>query len=196
MVAEDLDRLFVGVPVPPEAMAACAELLGPLMVRHGGRGVRWVRTENLHLTLRFLGLLPPSRIGVLGDAVEEASTGVAPFEVVLAGAGAFPGDRRPRAIWLGIEHGADELGAISRALDAALVRTGLPSDDRPFRPHLTVARTDAAGTSGSVAVADALREAAADWRVTFTADRVVIYRSHLGGGPPRYEPVHEAHLAG
>jgi 2'-5' RNA ligase len=195
-VAEDLDRLFVGVPVPPEALAACAELLGPLMARHGGRGIRWVRTENLHLTLRFLGLLPPSRIDVLGEAVDAASAGVASFEVVLAGAGAFPGERRPRAIWLGIERGSDELGTISRALDAALVLTGMPSDDRPFRPHLTVARTDAAGTSGSLAVADALREAAAGWRVTFTADLVVLYRSHLGGGPPRYEAVHEAHLAG
>ena len=195
-MAEDLDRLFVGVPVPPEALAACAALLGPVMARHGGRGVRWVRTENLHLTLRFLGLLTPSRIDVLGEAVDAAAAGVEPFEVVLAGAGAFPGDRRPRAIWLGIERGAEELGTISRALDGALVRSGMPADDRPFRPHLTVARTDAAGTSGSLAVADALREAAAGWRVTFTADRVVLYRSHLGGGPPRYEAVHEAQLAG
>ncbi len=196
-MAEDLDRLFVGVPVPPEALAACAGLLGPLQALHGGRGVRWVRTENLHLTLRFLGLLPPSRSDGLGEAVDAAATGIAPFEVVLAGAGAFPGDRRPRAIWLGIERGADELGTISRALDAALVLTGMPSDDRPFRPHLTVARTDAAGTSGSLAVAAALREAAEGWRVGFTADRVVLYRSHLGGGgPPRYEPVHEAPLLG
>ncbi len=195
-MAEGLDRLFVGVPVPAEAMAACAELLAPVQAQHGGRGVRWVRTENLHLTLRFLGLLPPSRSDGLGEAVDSAAIGIAPFEVVLAGAGAFPGDRRPRAIWLGIERGADELGTISRALDVALVLTGMPSDDRPFRPHLTVARTDAAGTSGSLAVAAALREAADGWRVGFTVDRVVLYRSHLGGGPPRYEPIHEALLSG
>ena len=52
------------------------------------------------------------------------------------------------------------------------------------------------GTSGSLAVAAALRDAAEGWRVGFTADRVVLYRSHLGGGPPRYEPVHEAVLEG
>jgi 2'-5' RNA ligase len=193
-VAEDFDRLFVGVPVPPVALAACAALLDGVRTRHGGRGVRWVSTENLHLTLRFLGLLSPARIDALGQAVDAATTGTAPFEVVLAGAGAFPGDRRPRAIWLGIERGADELGTVSRALDLALVRTGLAADDRPFRPHLTVARTDAAGTSGSLAVAAALRDAAEGWSVGFTADRVVLYRSHLGGGPPRYEPVHEAIL--
>jgi 2'-5' RNA ligase len=193
-VAEDLDRLFVGVPVPPVALAACAALLDDVRARHGGRGVRWVSTENLHLTLRFLGLLSPARIDALGHAVDAATAGMEPFEVVLAGAGAFPGDRRPRAIWLGIERGTDELGIVSRALDAALVGTGMAPDDRPFRPHLTVARTDAAGTSGSLAVASALRDAAEDWRVGFTADRVVLYRSHLGGGPPRYEPVHEAIL--
>ena len=195
-MAEDLDRLFVGVPVPEEALAACATLLDEVRVRHGGRGVRWVSTENLHLTLRFLGLLPPSRIEVLGEAVNEAASGLEPFDVVLAGAGAFPTDRRPRAIWLGIERGAEELGTISRALDAALVRTGMAADDRPFRPHLTVARTDAAGSSGSLSVAAALRDAADGWQVRFTADRVVLYRSHLGGGPPRYEPVHEAPLEG
>jgi len=94
-----------------------------------------------------------------------------------------------------MERGADELGAISRALDAALVEAGMPSDDRPFRPHLTVARTDAAGTTGSLAVASDLREAAAGWRTRFIASEVVLYRSHLGGGPPRYEPVHDAALA-
>ena len=195
-MAEDLDRLFVGVPVPGEALAACAALLDGVRARHGGRGVRWVSTENLHLTLRFLGLLPPSRVSAMAEAVDAAAVGVSPIQVVLAGAGAFPGDRRPRAIWLGIERGADELGAISRALDAALVLSGMASDDRPFHPHLTVARTDAAGTSGSLAVAADLRVAAEGWRVTFTADRLVLYRSHLGGGPPRYEPVHEATLAG
>ena len=195
-MAEDIDRLFVGVPIPAEALAACAVLLDGVRAQHGGRGVRWVSTENLHLTLRFLGLLPPSRIGECGRAVDEAAASVPPFEVMLAGAGSFPGDRRPRAIWLGIERGADELGTISLALDAALVRTGMAHDDRPFRPHLTVARTDAAGTAGSLSVAAALHEAAEGWRTGFTADRVVLYRSHLGGGPPRYEPLHEAILEG
>jgi 2'-5' RNA ligase len=193
-VAERLDRLFVGVPIPADALAACAALLDGVRARHGGRGVRWVSTANLHLTLRFLGELPASREAALGEAVLAAAAGRTAFDVVLAGAGAFPGDRRPRAIWLGVERGAEELGEISRALDAALVLTGLPSDDRPFRPHLTVARTDAAGTSGSFAVAAALREAAEGWRVAFTADRVVLYRSHLGGGAPRYEPLVEAPL--
>jgi 2'-5' RNA ligase len=193
-VTEDLDRLFVGVPLPPAALAACAALMDGVRARHGGRGIRWVSTENLHLTLRFLGLLPPSAIPVMAAAVDAAAAGRRRFEVELAGAGAFPGDRRPRAIWLGMERGVDELGAISRALDAALVDAGMASDDRPFRPHLTVARTDAAGTNGSLAVAAALREAAADWRARFTASRVVLYRSHIGGGPPRYEPVHEAVL--
>jgi 2'-5' RNA ligase len=196
VVAEDLDRLFVGVPVPPEALAACAALIDGVRARHGGRGIRWVSTESLHLTLRFLGLLPPSVVPAMSGALDEAAHGRAPFEVELAGAGAFPGDRRPRAIWLGMERGAEELGSLSRGLDAELVRLGRPHDDRPFLPHLTVARTDAAGTHGSLAVAAALREAAADWRVTFTAERLVLYRSRLGGGPPRYEPVHEASLGG
>ena len=193
---DGLDRLFVGVPVPPEALAACAALLDGVRAAHAGRGVRWVRTESLHLTLRFLGVLPASRIPAIGDAMASGVKGRGPFEVVLAGAGAFPGDRRPRALWLRIERGADELASIARSLDAPLVATGLDPESRAFQPHVTVARTDAAGTDRSAAVAAALREAAAGWRVSFTADRVVLYRSHLAGGPAQYEPLRVVSLTG
>jgi RNA 2',3'-cyclic 3'-phosphodiesterase len=195
-VAEGPDRLFVGVPVSPEALAACAALLDGVRAVHAGRGVRWVHTGSLHLTLRFLGALPGSRIAAIGDAIETAVRGRAPFQVELAGAGAFPGDRRPRALWLRIEGGADELGSLARSLAAPLAATGLDPEPRAFQPHLTVARTDAAGPEGSAAVAAALREAAANWSVAFTVDRVVLYRSHLGGGPPRYEPLRVVSLAG
>lgn len=193
---EGPERLFVGVPVPSEALAACAALLDGVRAAHAGRGVRWVQTASLHLTLRFLGVLPGSRITAIGAAIEAGVRGRTPFQVELAGAGAFPGDRRPRALWLRIERGADELDSLARSLAAPLAATGLDPESRAFQPHLTVARTDAAGAEGSAAVASALREAAANWRVAFTVDRVVLYRSHLGGGPPRYEPLRVVSLAG
>jgi 2'-5' RNA ligase len=195
-VAERPDRLFVAVPLPPEPLAACVALIDA--VRRGPYGdvPRWVHVENLHLTVRFLGETPPDLTPDAALAVREALEGAQAFDVVLAGAGSFPDARKPRALWLGIEQGARELGALADALDPALEPLGWPRDDRPYRPHLTVARLDRSSISSSEVIADELRAAAAAWRTSFRADRVVMVRSHLGSGPPRYEPLVEIPLRG
>ena len=193
-VADRPHRLFVAVPLPPGPLAACRALIDGVRAGPLGDVPRWVHVENLHLTVRFLGETPPDLTPDAALAVRDAVTGTPAFDVVLAGAGSFPPERKPRALWLGIERGASELGALADALDPALEPLGWPRDDRPYRPHLTVARLDRSSISSSEAVADQLRGAAADWRTSFRADRVVLYRSHLGGGPPRYEPLVEVVL--
>lgn len=194
-MAEAPYRLFVAVPVPPHALQACRELVEEVRSRPAGRGARWVRTENLHLTLRFLGATPPERVPALSDALRGAVAGTGVFRVSLAGAGGFPSAARPRALWLGIEEGAPELAAIAAAMQSPLAALGWPLEARPFRPHLTVARTDAASIASGAGAAAALVTAATGWRTTFDADRVVLYRSHLRSGPPEYEAVAEALLA-
>jgi 2'-5' RNA ligase len=194
-VAERPYRLFVAVPIPPEPLAACRALIDEVRSGPFGRIPRWVHDENLHLTVRFLGDTPPDLTPDVALAVRDALAGTAGFDVVLAGAGLFPGIRKPRAMWLGIEQGAPELGAIADALDAPLDPLGWPPDDRPYRPHLTVARLDASSPAQGLAAAEALEAAAAGWRTAFRASEVVLYRSHLGGGPPRYEPLEAIDLA-
>lgn len=193
-MAERPHRLFVAVPLPPGPLAACQALIDGVRAGPLGDVPRWVRLENLHLTVRFLGETPPDLTPDAALAVRDALEGFPAFDVVLAGAGSFPEARKPRALWLGIEQGAEELGALADALDPALEPLGWPRDDRPYRPHLTVARLDRSSIPASEAVADELRTAAADWRTSFPADRVVFYRSHLGGGAPRYEPLVEVLL--
>jgi 2'-5' RNA ligase len=196
VVPEPPLRLFIAVPVPAAALEACRALVDGVRAGKAGHGARWVRTENLHLTLRFLGATPPERVADLARGVSTAASGRPAFPVALAGAGSFPSVRRPRALWLGIETGADRLAEIGRALDGPLSALGWEPEARPFRPHLTVARTDASSIADGAAAAAALVAAARAWRVTFTADRLVLYRSHLGRGAPRYEPVVETALDG
>jgi 2'-5' RNA ligase len=193
-VPEGEQRLFVAVPLSPDAVTACASLIDG--VRRGplGRVPRWVQVETLHLTVRFVGATAPDRVVDVADAVGAAAAGVTGFEVELAGAGAFPDDRRPRTLWLGIDRGADELGALATRVNAMLTPLGWPDDDRPYRPHLTVARLDAAPRAEGIAVAQALAAAADGWRTGFSADEVVLFRSHLGGGPPRHEAVRRVPL--
>jgi 2'-5' RNA ligase len=200
-------RLFVAVPVPAEVCAAIGrivdEVKGRLMAAEqasaarggapGGR-VRWVRMDALHVTLRFLGGTAEERIEEIGRAVDAAAWAADPFEIEIDGAGAFPAPGRPRALWLGIVGGADRLAALAGGLEDALAETGWPREGRPFRPHLTVARTD--GVRAGPRAASELSAAARALDVRFDADRLVLFRSHLGGGPARYEPLHEAALGG
>jgi 2'-5' RNA ligase len=195
-VPEGEQRLFIAVPLSPDAVAACTSLIDE--VRRGplGNVPRWVQVETLHLTVRFVGPTAQDRVADVADAVVAAAAGARAFEVELAGAGAFPEEKRPRTLWLGIERGAPELGALATGVNSLLTPLGYPSDDRPYRPHLTVARLDAAPRAEGVAIAQALAVAADGWRTAFSADELILFRSHLGGGPPRHEPVRRVTLPG
>jgi 2'-5' RNA ligase len=184
-------RLFVAIPIPSatrEAITAVVE-----SVRAAGnpalRDVRWVRLDGLHLTLRFLGPTDEERVAGVVSAVETTARGIEPFDVVIAGGGAFPSVARPRALWLGVTDGAAELGAAAAKLDDALEGVGWPRDDRPYRAHLTLARSD--GVRAGPAVARRLIDAAAAVNEPFRAESLVLFESISGGGPARYVPLHE-----
>jgi len=181
--------LFVGVPASAAAREAVAALVASLPVPADARPVRWVRLDALHLTLRYLGPTTDDRIPGVEAAIAAAVAGEQPFRVSLRGAGAFPSLRRPRALWLGVAAGADGLARIARRLDDALAPGGWPRDTRPFRAHLTLARSD--GVPAGPATASALAAAAEDFETDFVADRVVLFESRTGGGPARYEPLTE-----
>jgi RNA 2',3'-cyclic 3'-phosphodiesterase len=194
-VAEAPFRLFIAVPVPAETREACHALIEPVRTLPFGRYARWVRLDTLHVTLRFLGDTAPDRVPGVVDAVREGVGRRQAFGVRLGGAGSFPPEgRKIRALWLGIVDGAPELASIADHLGPPLARLGWPAEARPFRPHLTVARTDATGIRDAALTAQALEAAAEDWTTAFTVDRVVLFRSHLGGGPPRHEPLDEIPL--
>jgi 2'-5' RNA ligase len=178
------------VPVAEAARERVAAVMSAARAATGDvRGIRWVGPDALHLTLRFLGATPEDRVASAAAALAEATKTARPFEVLLAGSGAFPSASSPRALWLGIEAGGQELAALARALDAALASRGWPSDPRPFRAHLTFARCEdpAAGRAAAGAVA----EAATGFRTAWRAGSLVLFESHLGRGPARYVVVAE-----
>ncbi len=187
-------RIFAAVPLPTEARQRVESLVAEVRASAdpGEREVRWVRLDGLHVTLRFIGPTLDGRIPAAVEAIEAAAAGVACFSVGLSGAGAFPGPIRPRALWVGIETGATELTELTRDLDRELTLRGWPTEERPFRPHLTLARSDGVGTGTRTAAR--LVEAAAELDVRWTVDRLVLYESLTGGGPARYVPLAEAAL--
>ena len=131
-------RGFVAVLLPDEVRARLAGVVADLGAR--APGLAWVRPENLHLTLRFLGNLEPAALELARQAVATAAVGIGPFTVELRGLGGFPSTRAPRVVWAGVVTGGERLSALHAALEAALASRGIPAEGRPFHSHVTLGR--------------------------------------------------------
>ena len=178
-------RLFVAVPLSEPARVAVAKVVERIQAGEPeGRGVRWVRLDGLHVTLRFLGPTAETRVSDVAAAVASAAQGVAPFDIRIAGADAFPAVGRPRTIWLDVDRGADDLAELAARLDDALAGAGWERERRPFRAHLTLARAD--GVRAGPATVAALRAVAADLAIESPIERMVLYESITGSGRARY----------
>lgn len=189
-------RLFIGVPLPEDAAATVASVVDEVRAEAlpaGWKDVRWVRLDGLHLTLRFLGPTPEPRIAPTAAAViDVASRASGPIELELGGVGAFPSGRRPRTLWVGLTVGVEPLERLAAEVEQVLETAGWPPVDRPFRAHLTLARSD--GLASGPLVAERLAEAMGERRIACRLDRLGLFESVTGGGPARYVPVAMATL--
>ncbi len=135
-------RAFVGIGLPDVCRAAIARALSPF--RTGPGRIAWVREQNLHLTLKFLGEIHAGQADAAGTALAEAAAGVPPFDIEVAGAGAFPSLRAPRVLWVGIREPLELVGKLQQNIETALLRSGFPREDKPFHPHVTAGRVKGA----------------------------------------------------
>ena len=188
-------RLFVALALPDDALATVTEVVDEvraLELPAGARDVRWVRMEGLHLTLRFLGPTPDALIEPTRAAVTTAVAGAEPIEAELGGVGTFPPGPRPRTLWIGLSRGVEAITALAARVDAALVTAGWPSDARPIKPHLTLARSD--GVHVAPLVADRLTGALGDRRIPLRLDTIGLFESVTGDGRARYVPLDRTRL--
>ena len=139
----------------------------------GGRDVRWVRLDGLHLTLRFIGPTLDDRIPPAVDAVRAAGASAEPFDVAIGGAGVFPPHGRPRALWLGLRDGEADLAGLAATVDAALTAAGWTFEPKPFTAHLTLARSDGVPAGGGDRAHLVAEAADMDLRCPSRADRPV-----------------------
>jgi len=130
-------RLFVAVNLPSEIRERLAAVQDSL--RRAQAEVSWVRAENIHVTLKFLGETEEKRLERIRPALDEVANAGAPFSMELSGVGSF-GGRIPRVVWVGVGDGAEPLIQLAGRVEAALARVGFPKERRGLTAHLTLGR--------------------------------------------------------
>jgi 2'-5' RNA ligase len=168
-------RSFFAVELSVEIAAGVRRIQGAL--RECASGVRWVRPEGIHLTLKFLGEVEPDRIEVIVQKAEDTIHGISPFAVAIRGGGGFPTPKNPRVIWIGVEDHSGMLTQLQARLEAGMAEIGFTQERRGYTPHLTVGRLRSGKGSKTVAqVLDALK---ASYLGSMEVQEVILFRSHL-----------------
>ena len=129
-------RLFIALEIPVAVRENLAALLKSLQAISPETG--WVRPENLHLTLKFMGEVPETKLAAIRSALAGVRSDQ-PTTVDFRGLGFFPNEKRPRVFWAGIE-ASPNLKTLAAEIDRATEKLGIPREQRPFAPHLTLAR--------------------------------------------------------
>jgi len=129
-------RLFVALDLPDPVRHAITELIAKLQPK--SRTARWIRPENLHVTLKFIGHVGNEKLDPIQNALSSIHS-AQPVEIHFRGMGFFPNEHRPRAFWCGIA-ASSNLAELAANIDRALAPLGVEAETRPFTPHLTLAR--------------------------------------------------------
>lgn len=133
-------RAFIAVPLSDEVKRSLGDVARALAGPIPRGAVRWVRPEQIHLTLVFLGDTPTDQLPAVRRGMDVAAKGHSPFTLHLGDLGCFPNSRRPRVIWIGLAGEVSRLASLQTALDAQLPALGRSPEHKPFRAHLTLGR--------------------------------------------------------
>ncbi|NQV84023.1 MAG: RNA 2',3'-cyclic phosphodiesterase [Rhodospirillales bacterium] len=167
-------RLFVGLPLSTDVRAALGALNGGIV------GARWIGDESLHLSLRFIGEVSNGDERDIDLALQ--SVRGHPFDVTLAGVGAFDRRGRVHSVWAGVDK-PDALKALHARIESALVRAGWEPEHRKFKPHVALARIK---NGAATDVARYLETHAGFKAPAFTVAHFTLFESHLGNGGAHY----------
>lgn len=175
-------RSFLAIDPPAATTAELADAVRRWSALQENR-ISWVRGPNFHLTLKFFGDVPESRIEEIRVITARVASDHIPFRLKPKGTGVFPDPKRPRVLWVGLAGETHALFRLQETLDLALQISGFQREGRNFSPHLTVGRVRSHHFPGTL-VDDFLRKGFN--APPFTVEEVILYRSDLAPGGPIY----------
>jgi RNA 2',3'-cyclic 3'-phosphodiesterase len=173
-------RLFAALPVPDAAREEIERRIRG--IKREPWPVRWVKSNGLHLTLKFFGEVEEDRLDAIAAALKTATAGVPALDLGFGEVSAFPEPRRARVIVLGLE-GPAALELLANQVERECEPLGFEIEARPFRPHVTLGRVRQGERLRPEAVD---RLAGLEIRGGFLAPELVLYESRLGPEGPSY----------
>ncbi len=172
-------RSFIAVELPEDIKKGLKRIQTELALDKYSFA-KCVSPEGIHLTLKFLGGVPANKIKDIVAVMEAASLGTKPFELQMTEIGAFPNFRRPRVVWVGIKGDVDRLVAWQQRLDDGLVPLGFAKENRPFTPHLTLARLRETSLPADIQhLGEAVSNSHVEVDYKFTVSSLSLMRSQL-----------------
>ncbi|HOO91612.1 MAG TPA: RNA 2',3'-cyclic phosphodiesterase, partial [Syntrophales bacterium] len=176
-------RTFIALPIPDDIKDILSETIVALRSRNSS--VKWVKPDNIHLTLKFLGDIEQDLVKSISTELDRTAEHFTEFDLVISDLGVFPGMKRPRVVWAGLHGDTDLIITMASQVDAMCARFGIKSDKRPFSPHITLGRLK---MPSMVDLDIRLKEK------SFRAKEVIFYRSELLPQGARYTILHTSNL--
>jgi len=196
---EEKMRTFIAADFPPKILIKAGKITADLKQQLPGGDIKWVSTDKMHLTIKFIGEIQKNKIDRVKDLMTNILNDQTSFEIGIQNLGTYPHINHPRVIWLGITQGAP-LIEIHKQLDEALTDLKVRSDRRKYSPHLTLARVRRETDRDTVKeIGDILSQFKVDslgtiTLGTITISEITLYKSKLTPQGPEYTPLHVVSL--
>ena len=168
MMCQMLIRMFISIDVP-----ITDEISSLLKTLRDIKGIRVPPEGQIHLTLKFLGDTDEKKVTKLCASIREALSDSSSFDVNISGLGAFPNERNPRVLWMGVKE-PEELIGLADVVDETVRSLNLRCDDKKFSPHITVGRID-----GRPDLKDIFKENKGKGFCSFRCSSVKVMKSEL-----------------
>lgn len=186
-------RAFIAIDLPKKIK----DYLGLLQakLKQSGADVKWVAPVNIHLTLKFLGDIDDKKTNQLIQILEDLSLNTPQFYLKLGIIKAFPNIKSPRIIWIGVNTGNNEVTQIAADLEEKMGKKGIPKEDKPFTPHITIGRVKSNLNREKLTQSlTTLTTECDNSNCQFLVTKLILFKSTLTPKGPIYEAVKETSL--
>lgn len=187
-------RSFIAIELPEITRDSLSRIQEEL--KASAADVKWVKPENIHLTLKFLGEIDADQLSKINLILEAVAKEKKSFSLRLSSLGAFPKVDYPRVIWVGIDQGERQTQELAKTLEEKIEKLGIPKEDRAFSSHITIGRVKSSlGRDKLVSSLKGLQGYFKDNPQEFTVNKITLFKSTLVPAGPIYEAIKEVSLA-
>ncbi|MBN1870704.1 MAG: RNA 2',3'-cyclic phosphodiesterase [Candidatus Omnitrophica bacterium] len=184
-------RTFIAIPLNTEIQQAISRVQERL--KKHDCSIKWVKPENIHLTLKFLGDVELEKIDTIKQKLESLFKGIGPVKLEMTQLDAFPSINHPKILWIGLKDDEQKISRQVSVLEDELGKLGFKKEERPFSPHVTIGRIRS--PRNIQALSEAMSEYSFPAGLKQVIDCIILYKSTLTSQGPIYESLHETKLS-